>query len=537
MDIIWKNQNPPDCSKAKYLLSDNWHQGFGSEVHVLGVGLAIAVSLGRVYLQSPNDQKLWRINTEYCKNHPNGVRRNTECYYEPWSKCTIDDAYRAHISSLELHSEPKPPAAVAFWNLTRYDFLDRHHDPVWTPAEDALLVSKLEEFGVNGAWHMIRSRFFPQRNSLSLFYRWKYHLQGRWMRDNDVHRFMRQHHNFTAAQHALSREAIAAHHQLTMRMRQHGNDRVRDVVTPYGVLSLPALARLGVSVELGTVSLPFNMSFETPLFALTVSPMLHERKFVPDNFSAILRCAPIPVAKRHFWWRAVAAAFLLRPNQYTLRTIEKYASPIIAQAQGQCVATYVRHGDKGFEMQLMPFERYAKVAEEVWRRPQKYFSQDNATNRKSMPRIFYVGSEDIQVFEDAKLWAIRAQRLASEQPGAFGAHSITLVHHNLTQSVLFHRQPKQMHATGGRIHDLEYLSYLINVAEISRCEVLVCTYLSNFCRVLDELRATVGAKAHSYVADVNAEICRREDGLCIERHNLISKELLQLDASIDGRIW
>jgi len=51
MEAIWRNQNPPDCSKAKYLILEGWMQGFGSEFHIYGVGLAAAVDSGRVLLQ------------------------------------------------------------------------------------------------------------------------------------------------------------------------------------------------------------------------------------------------------------------------------------------------------------------------------------------------------------------------------------------------------------------------------------------------------------------------------------------------------
>ncbi len=36
LEIIWKNQNPEDCSKAKYLVSGGWPYGFGSRIHMEG---------------------------------------------------------------------------------------------------------------------------------------------------------------------------------------------------------------------------------------------------------------------------------------------------------------------------------------------------------------------------------------------------------------------------------------------------------------------------------------------------------------------
>lgn len=44
VDMIWKNQHPSDCFKAKVLLAGSWYEGFGSEIHVLDMGLAIAMT-------------------------------------------------------------------------------------------------------------------------------------------------------------------------------------------------------------------------------------------------------------------------------------------------------------------------------------------------------------------------------------------------------------------------------------------------------------------------------------------------------------
>ena len=48
-------------------------------------------------------------------------------------------------------------------------------------------------------------------------------------------------------------------------------------------------------------------------------------------------------------------------------------------------------------------------------------------------------------------------------------------------------------------HDLEYFSMIFNIDMHLRCNAFVCTMPSNFCRVIDELRATVGGKANRLV--------------------------------------
>lgn len=60
------------------------------------------------------------------------------------------------------------------------------------------------------------------------------------------------------------------------------------------------------------------------------------------------------------------------------------------------------------------------------------------------------------------------------------------------------------------VHDkLEYISMLLNLYYSLRSEAYVCTLASNSCRIIDEMRATLGAKANRYFADLSIETCAR----------------------------
>lgn len=54
LEVIYKHQHPVDCKNAKYLVSGMYESGFGSEFHVIGVALATAINLNRVYIMYPN---------------------------------------------------------------------------------------------------------------------------------------------------------------------------------------------------------------------------------------------------------------------------------------------------------------------------------------------------------------------------------------------------------------------------------------------------------------------------------------------------
>jgi hypothetical protein len=104
LEEIHRNQNPENCSTAKYLVSGGWPYGFGSRVHVEGVGLAIAMHLDRVFLVHPDgDNIFWETNVPFCRN----VRKDTTlgCFYEPMSsKCTIQDAIKASGFAKDVNS-------------------------------------------------------------------------------------------------------------------------------------------------------------------------------------------------------------------------------------------------------------------------------------------------------------------------------------------------------------------------------------------------------------------------------------------------
>jgi hypothetical protein len=45
---------------------------------------------------------------------------------------------------------------------------------------------------------------------------------------------------------------------------------------------------------------------------------------------------------------------------------------------------------------------------------------------------------------------------------------------------------------------------LLNLDNILKCDSFVCTQSSNFCRVIDELRVTVGAKINAHYYDLTS---------------------------------
>lgn len=93
---IYASQHPMDCKKAKFLISPGHGFGFASHIHMEGTHLAVAQNLGRVLLRHPYGSGVtgYTLDVPYCKSRTNPAENIThECYYEPWSNCTINDIF------------------------------------------------------------------------------------------------------------------------------------------------------------------------------------------------------------------------------------------------------------------------------------------------------------------------------------------------------------------------------------------------------------------------------------------------------------
>ena len=309
----------------------------------------------------------------------------------------------------------------------------------------------------------------------------------------------------------------------------------------YGVVTLNRAFEATVNAKDNTLSLQMNHQdkFSDNVIVIANAVLLAHRKYVPTVMTPIVRCLDLyKLGYAHFWWRAIGATFLMRPNNATLQLIEQHSDPELKAADGKCVSAYVRHGDKAIEMELIPFQQYADTASCMWHPqstavPSLQVSKNtseiaamskNVTSRcttfpslsalkgaaktKEMSfvsgwdsakdsRLFYLGSEDPVVFSQARLWA--------------AIHNINLRYSNLSQVLLSDRQSimkhKDMERSMPANRQYEYFSYLLHLSELIRCRAMVCTLASNFCRLVDELRATVGGKAGAYMADLSTETC------------------------------
>jgi hypothetical protein len=421
LEAIWRNQNPEDCSKAKYIISGGWPYGFASRVHVEGLVLAAAMNLNRVYLPHPTgDNIFWETNIPHCKNTVKDSSLN--CFYEMFSKCTINDALEGYAPTVDhLHTY--------YMSDVKASFQDELH------------------------------------------------------RDQIVNYFKDQK--------------------------------------------------------------AFNL-------VLTTGGPYDAKKFIPYQIKPILDCSPTRTDASHYYWRAMSAAFIVRPNLPTRYLLSKLHTVSIRDYRS-CIAMFVRHGDKGIEMKLIDFALYRDIAEQLWNvglvpGSNKFLSIDpssgkrivsKSVNRDNEERLslhrnfteavaelhsrgnygqnmpingtFFITTEDPAVLQEADAWG-KANNWEISYTNLFDRAAQTA-----------YKTWDEQHKRGTvAVHDdLEYISMLLNLQYSLQCEAWVCTLASNSCRLIDELRATLGGKANRFYVDLSGETCVEPP--CVEDHGYITQ--------------
>lgn len=117
------------------------------------------------------------------------------------------------------------------------------------------------------------------------------------------------------------------------------------------------------------------------------------RQYIPRQMRPLIDCSPMREHADHYWWRAVSATYITRPNRATLALLAAHTTlPVLDYKD--TVAMFVRHGDKvnilylclltvffffaaclslhsifqGIEMKLLEFSEYARVTQLLWDR-------------------------------------------------------------------------------------------------------------------------------------------------------------------------
>jgi hypothetical protein len=217
-------------------------------------------------------------------------------------------------------------------------------------------------------------------------------------------------------------------------------------------------------------------------------------KYIPRVLKEVVECSPMLPKFQYYWWRAMTMAYVMRPNAATRQWIEQHRLPALEEAiaLNNTAAIYVRRGDKDSEMRLSPIEEYIDGFQYLW--TMGYINSD----KSKTPRHIFVASESSTVVEQMKSWQAKHSDL-------YRIHFTEI----FDRKGLFAEKTRAERKEGVTVvhHPEEYLSMLLNIHYLIQASGWVCTMSSNFCRVIDELRATVGGRAGQAFMDLSIEKC------------------------------
>ena len=93
---IWEHQHPADCSKVRYLAYYHAPSGIGSQLHLLGQALALAMHLGRILIIPSKDSQRHYEDPTFCPGED-----GWHCWFQhiTWCKPTGD--------VLKIHGTPE----------------------------------------------------------------------------------------------------------------------------------------------------------------------------------------------------------------------------------------------------------------------------------------------------------------------------------------------------------------------------------------------------------------------------------------------
>jgi hypothetical protein len=201
----------------------------------------------------------------------------------------------------------------------------------------------------------------------------------------------------------------------------------------------------------------------------------------------------------YYWWRAISMMFIMRPNDEALEWMRENRLAVLDQSHDY-MTMYIRRGDKSVEMRLPPLAAYTHSLSLLHER--------NLVSTATEPRLLFLASEDSKVIKSMREWNDHHKKYEIIVTEIFDRAGL------LAERTADER--KKMSPTQHDHHPLEYLSMMLNVHYLVKGTSYICTLSSNFCRIIDELRATVGGKADRPYVDLSVETCSNPP--CIYDH-------------------
>ena len=229
------------------------------------------------------------------------------------------------------------------------------------------------------------------------------------------------------------------------------------------------------------------------------------RKAVPEVFrKMLLQCSPIKRRFWFYWWRAQSVTYLVRFNARTRKAVDKMRSESLfacdtkvtsseTLAQGT-ISVHVRHGRKATEADVFEFLKYLEEMESL--------AADSTALRVLYPEV----AESNTTFSyPANTYTARKVFLSTEDQQVVD-EALRLCGGKPRWEVIYTRVRRSnddawVHAKKPEDARYEVLNAFMNLELALEADAWVCTLSSNWCRLIDELRMTIGRKAsHPYLS-------------------------------------
>eukprot|EP01041_Mallomonas_annulata_P005082 gene5082-10171_t len=192
LEKIYQHQHPKNCSAVKFIINPSQRvAGFGSEIHVEGALLAYAMSTNRVLIDNEITTHFmsWKFKNKFCSSQK---KFNKECYYLPWSSCSLDDALggRNHniilkaLNGVEVEDikvlNPMRRDALNYWwraisatylmrpNIATLQWLEQHrtlplaHNET---SEDPSVLKEAQLWAEKTGWKLVYTTIFDRNKS------------------------------------------------------------------------------------------------------------------------------------------------------------------------------------------------------------------------------------------------------------------------------------------------------------------------------------------------------------------------------------
>ncbi|CAE7785558.1 FucT6 [Symbiodinium sp. CCMP2456] len=225
---------------------------------------------------------------------------------------------------------------------------------------------------------------------------------------------------------------------------------------------------------------------------------------VPVLFHEMLaNCSPIKSKSWFYWWRSQSVTYLVRFNDKTREALDRFRSESLYTCHAQkpspahvlspgYISAHIRQGEKSSEAQLFPFIAYLKqmralvdnssdlrvLFKEVAESDTNFSYPSGAYSERKM----FLSTED-------QLTVLRALSLCSAHPPWQVSWT------KVNRGKLLSRLDPWMHLTSEQAAREQALIAFMNLELALEADAWVCALTSNWCRLIDELRMTVGMKA------------------------------------------